>query len=156
VAQWNPPSAGVESAHRVDNTTYVGLRLPDSHTAPLAPASLVRDGIELLHLDAVVEVRGNVTVFRTEQLLDPQLVGQSVGYQQWWTPEAFDAVADPDRQWTRQDAPEPKRHEHCLLDATTIEAASPVSWGWRSGEDWMCPACYQRFVIEDHLGVREQ
>ncbi len=95
-----------------------------------------------------------MTTFRTEEVPGRELVGATFGLQQWWTPEAFDAVVDTDRQWERVEAPPPEVHEHCILDWTTIEIGGDAEFGWRSLDDWICDECYRRYILEDHLGIR--
>jgi hypothetical protein len=91
-------------------------------------------------------------VAQTEEVPRNTLEGETLGFQQWWTPEAFDAVADTSRTWSHEPGPRGD-HEHCLIDAATIGDGGQ-SVGWRSGWDWVCCACYQRYFLDDHLGIR--
>jgi hypothetical protein len=138
----------------VDGDTVIGLQLSPGLSPPLAPASLVMDDVTLVHLDALVDEIDGVTRFRTEEHPRVPLRGQTVGLQQWWTPDAFDAVTDLTRSWVRESAPEPKAHEHCILGSEDIEQGVGDGTGWRSGDTWICCSCYERYIVEDHLRVR--
>jgi hypothetical protein len=84
VTSWTPPEVDVVFVRREGGTTFVGLRLGDARTAPLAPASLVASEQVVLDLDAVVTVETGVTTFRTRSAPPTNLVGEVVGFQQWW------------------------------------------------------------------------
>jgi hypothetical protein len=154
MTSWQAPEVEVVSVRREGPATFVALRLPEGLTLPLAPASLQDGQASILHLDAVVSTDGAVTVFRTEELPDESLDGRTFGLQQWWTPGALAAVLDTSRGWLKERAPSPADHEHCILDWTTIESRSGAAFGWRSGKDWICSACHERYIVEDHLGIR--
>jgi hypothetical protein len=109
---------------------------------------------EVLHLDAVEGTYEGVTVFRTEEPAGHLAPGDVVGLQQWWAPWAYDAVVDIDRSWAHRPPPAPGHHEHCLLDWATIQATDGASGGWESRGEWICEACYERYLIDDHLGLR--
>jgi hypothetical protein len=142
----------VSFVRREAGDTLVGLVLPQDLLGPQFPASLVVDGEQSLHLDALVRVEGDITVARTEEVPLRELAGFVVGFQQWWRADQLDAVIDVDRAWTRRSAPTDD-HEHCLLDWTTTGRGGEPE-GWLSGADWICLACHQRFLVEDHLRVR--
>jgi hypothetical protein len=135
-----------------DGDTVVGLVLPDDLSGPLFPASLLVDGKQVLHLDTLVGVEGDITLARTEEVPLRELAGGVVGFQKWWRADQLDAVVDVERTWTRRTGPS-EDHEHCLLDWTTIGRSGEPE-GWMSGADWICVACYQRYLVEDHLRVR--
>lgn len=153
MAQWTPPKAQVISVEAVGSDTVVGLRLPPGLSPPLAPASLLQETEVVIHLDVVLSEDAGVTTFRTEEQPRQPLVGQVLGFQQWWVPGALDAVLDTTRQWTRM-RPAQRNHEHCLLGYETIEEGIGDGTGWCSRDDWVCPECFQRFITDDHLRVR--
>jgi len=139
----------------------VAIRLSGSSVGPpLYPSALIDDGDggwrEVLRLDALVAVEDDeVHIFRTEQAPTEELQGRTFRFQQWWTPHAFYVAADTDRSWENVRSPDPQNHVHCVLDQTTIEAGEGDGTAWRSGNDWVCSSCYQRYIVEDRLGIRE-
>jgi hypothetical protein len=137
--------------------TLITLRLPEGLAPPLFPASLVDDSgdwRQVVHLDAVVQESGDTVVFETEETPQETIEGRTLGFQQWWRPEALELVTDVGRRWERTAAPSPEHHEHCMLDSATIETGVGDGTGWRSDRYWVCVACFEHFFEHDHLGVR--
>ena len=154
---WERPLVEVVSVERHAADTLISLRLPDGISPPLFPASLLAEGDEwrqLVHLDGVVRIDADIHVFRTEEIPAEDLAGRTLGYQQWWSPDALALVADNTLRWERVVAPSPEEHEHCRLDMTTIETGFGDGTAWRSNTEWVCAECYQRYFVEDHLGIR--
>jgi hypothetical protein len=173
VSAWTPPIAEVKFIRVEHDALIIGLRLP-SGLDVLAPSSLIlNNDNDQLPLDRVVGTDGGITVFRSATGVPPEsvvfnpgrntgapehtpslnIVGQEFEFRQWWTQEAYDAVADTARQWSRRAAPTPEKHDHCLLDWTTI-ADDDGTFGWYSDGSWICVDCYQRYFVEDRLGIR--
>lgn len=148
------PRAKVRSVRSVGSDYLIELELPAGLAPPLCPASLIVDEPkwqQIVHLDAIVGPTGAVTVFRTEEKPPEDIENRIFGFQQWWSPEAAEAVEDRQRLWEL--APAPQGHDHCLLDWATIGSGGEAM-AWRSGNNWVCKACYQRYFVEDHLGIR--
>jgi hypothetical protein len=176
VPPWIPPIAEVIFIRREDDALIIGLRLPSGMDGPLAPSSLILNEEDHYHLllERVVGMDGGITVFRTPTGVPPEgvvfkwgsdtatpeptpslnIVGQEFEFRQWWTKEAYDAVADNARRWSRRAAPTWEDHDHCLLDWTTIVDYDDGAFGWYSDGEWICVDCYQRYFVEDRLGIR--
>ena len=88
---------------------------------------------------------------RTEQQPGEDLVGRTLGFQQWWRTDQLEAVTDLSRTWVR--VPAPETHEHCLLGWETLNAPGATD-AWQSGDDWLCDACHERYIRDDPLGLR--
>lgn len=154
VSRLGPPLVRIVDVRHDADRTLVVVRLPEGLTAPLAPASLLAGQLSVARLDAVLAEDGGTTTFRTSDALGRDSVGRDLGFQQWWVPEAYEAVVDTARRWERLEAPTPEHHEHCLLDWTTIESGEDGGSGWESDGQWICDDCFSRFFLGDELGLR--
>jgi hypothetical protein len=125
---------------------------------PLVPAALwdlTEPRVEVMQLHQVQEIQGDVltvVTFEFSQTL-PE-VGREYAYQQWWNPDAMDAVTDVRREWELKVYPDNGSHEHCLLTFETISAYQGQKRGYESNGDWIVPEAYEKYIRDDFLRLR--
>ena len=141
-SKWSLPSVKVLSVKSVGGDTLVGLLPPPGLTAPLAPASLMRD----------TQWWSTSTQWCMKRLASPPSAPTSSHVRSWSDrSSAFSScgrgmpsmpAGDLARSWTRA-SPPPNDHEHCVLGWETIHESIGDGTGWRSGHDWICLDCFQ-------------
>jgi len=160
----------VRSVERAGAFFRLRLRLlePERIRGPLAPATLVPlEGAWRAILEihrASVRDEDDVTVESGPIDSCPLVPDQHVGYQRWWTSDQLELASDVSRVWAAAEF-DPKMNgvnDHCRLgweslypgyDApgTTELRHKPA---FRSDDHWLCPTCYQKFILDDYLGIR--
>jgi hypothetical protein len=96
---------------------------------------------------------GEVLVFESYGIVStPPESGDQVILRPWWTPDAWNAATDPQRNWQRRIYDE-SDHDHCLLTWQTISVGEEA---YRSelGE-WVSADAYERFIRNDVLRLRD-
>ncbi|MEZ5379693.1 MAG: hypothetical protein R2733_24565 [Acidimicrobiales bacterium] len=141
----------VVGVRRDGDTTFVTVRTDAVFHPPLAPSSLHFDDGTTVHLDVVVSTDDHTAEFRTNATALDAVAGRVAELQQWWAPDAYDAVADVGRTWVLERPI--SDHEHCLLDWVKIGDGG-AEFGWRWARDWVCEPCYDEYFERDRLGLR--
>jgi hypothetical protein len=76
--------------------------------------------------------------------------GHSFVLSVWWTPDAVEAIDNPQTDWQYKKWISDEDHDHCWLCAATIGAGSdPSLWEGYQVEGrfrWVCPSCYTLYV----------
>lgn len=156
MSDWQPPEVVVVALRSEGSISYVELLLPAGLTPPLAPSSLWAGGKCLVDLDQVVKVDGGTTSFRSSGAVQSELVGQKLGFQQWWTQDQLALVTDTMRRWTRATEAPSTCADFCQLGWEGTETEQGPEAGWVSGIDWICDRCHETYIVRDRLGVREE
>ena len=141
----------VVDVRRDGDTTFVTVRTDGAFHPPLAPSSLHFDDGTTVPLDVVVSTDDHTAEFRTIAIVMDAVAGRLAELQQWWVPDAYDAVVDVGRNWVRESAT--GGHAHCLLDWAKIGHGG-AEFGWRCDRDWICEPCYDEYFVRDRLGLR--
>jgi hypothetical protein len=155
MSQWQRPETEVALVERDGAVSLIGLRLPKGLTPPLAPASLWINGHAVVDLDWVVGSDDDTTVFRTMDDMPSDLLGRTVEFQQWWTPDQLALVTDTWRPWARVTELPDGSPDFCRLGWEPAETEGGPVPGWVSGSDWICDQCHDSYIARDRLGVRD-
>lgn len=132
----------VLDVRREGEATFVTVRTDGTVHPPLAPSTLHFNDGAIMPLDVVISVDDHTVEFRTNATAPVAVTGRVAELQQWWIPDAYDAVVDVGRTWVRERPTDD--HEHCLLDWAKIGHGG-AEFGWRCNREWVCEPCYDEY-----------
>ncbi len=149
------------------NVLITILRLRKIPHPPAAPGTVfrlhhqTRKTEPLQDLHRLIGQQKHELTFETEAALPALEKGVAYGFQPWWTPDqlslAYSSAGDWEpknlrrRKVQTQAEGKPRSqgwdHEHCGLCWQTLSPlAGCEAKGFTHGTDWLCEACYQRFI----------
>jgi hypothetical protein len=130
-----------------------------TYGAPLAPGGLYdveTQGKEALQLHKLVLEAKDECVFRTyTDAEQSNIVGQHFVFRPWWTKRAWGLVTDTSLVWSHAKYPADGSHTHCELTYEAIGADEKIKSGYVSGNNWVTPEAYERFVLHDEYHCRD-
>lgn len=135
--RWRFSTFGARARRRSSRSETDGTVHP-----PLAPSTLHFNDGAIMPLDVVISVDDHTVEFRTNATAPVAVTGRVAELQQWWIPDAYDAVVDVGRTWVRERPTDD--HEHCLLDWAKIGHGG-AEFGWRCNREWVCEPCYDEY-----------
>jgi hypothetical protein len=123
----------------------------------------------------LLEQSGNLVGFESLEAWERlPVVGAEVTYTSWWTPDQLRLVTNMSRQWTpvridqesanrfltsprNEPGPTtgpPEDIDHCDFCGLCWERIAGQTLAYRSDRDWVCSACYDKYIDGDFLGLR--
>jgi hypothetical protein len=172
-------TARVESVKSTANGTVVRLTLANVEAPPLAPGWLgwTEQGGEQCRLvvHRLLEQSGNLVTLESLETWEHLPVGGAeVSYTSWWTPDQLRLVTNMSRQWTpvridqesgnrflsspsNEPGPTtdpPEDIDYCDFCGLCWERIAGQGLAYRSDRDWVCSACYDKYIDGDFLRLR--
>ena len=151
------PKAKIVSVNVQGDTLVTELFFDELPCSPVAPAALYTEKdsgevVRVIELHRVTKREQNRLAFVTYgSNINYPVVGNEYGYIAWWSDQLSVAQSDPEDwdklEFVTRDALLEYDHEHCVLCWQNIsEYESNETYGYMDGDDWICEACYQRFI----------
>jgi hypothetical protein len=171
--------ARIVSVTSAPDGAVVRLTLADVEAPPLAPGWLgwtERGGEQCrLVVHRLLEQSGDLVTLESLEAWEwLPIVGAEVSYTSWWTPDQLRLVTNTSRQWTavridqesvdrfltspnNESVPTtdpPEEIDYCDFCGLCWERIAGEGLAYRSDRDWVCSACYDKYIDGDFLGLR--
>lgn len=113
---------------------------------PARPSLFIMEWVTSIGECCCFETRGSAA--------PPLTLGKEYGFQQIWTPLAFDIVADVSVTWQPRVYLDVVEHDHCPLSHEKLSAQTAAFWSAKYG--WISSTAYHEDILRDQYGVRER
>jgi len=150
----------IESVESTESGVIVRLRMDRIEGDPIAPGwcgwpknQVVQHKLVLHRL---LERVGNVVTL--ENLDHTETVpptGIEVEYTSWWDPHQLALVTDVTRQWaSRLTSDANDSIDSCDFCGLCWARILDQDGAYESRGDWICTDCFERYIVDDFLGIR--
>ena len=158
MSNYQEPKAFIFKITRNINIITTTLILDKVLDPPLIPSALYSTKHleeEVLPFHKLIRKKGNTLTFETyKKVLKLPTKNKNYIFRAWWTPDAFELVANRKLSWHLERYPDDGTHVHCPLTYKEISSKSAYREVYRSGENWITKEAYKQFIENDLLRIR--